>query len=553
VTATPEREQVDPAGFATVARNSMAVASWVLVSRVTGFARIATIAAVLGPTYLGNTFQAINQLPNLIIYNLLMGSLFVSLLVPSLVRHVDARDPRGVERVAGALLGMLTLAFLVVAIVGVLAGPLLLRLFALGVRDPAAALAQRRVGWLFLVLLMPQVILYGVATTAIAVMNAHRRFVLASAAPALENLGVIATMVMYGALFGTGTSIERVTLAQVLVLGLGATAAVALHAAAQWWGARRLGVRLLPRAGWRDAEVRQLIGRAVPSLGYAGVRSLRLFAVLVVANGVPGGVIAFQLGLNFLALPLAVGALPVAVAVLPELARLHLAGRLHQFRHQVVRAMALAHFLTVPAAVAFVVLAGRLAHAVSFGEMAAASGMSLIAAALIGLSPSVIGDARFEVALQASYARHDARSPFYSQALCTAIALAGMFVAFMLPPGAGVLLVLGLAISASSLAAGWHLSHRLMRRLPEGSERATPGVLRALAGAGLMVGPVYLATRAISTSSGGRLSSLAGLLAACLVGITVYVALQRLWRSPELRTLLGAVRAGGIRVRGDAC
>jgi hypothetical protein len=37
------------------------------------------------------------------------------------------------------------------------------------------------------------------------------------------------------------------------------------------------------------------------------------------------------------------------------------------------------------------------------------------------------------------------------------------------------------------------------------------------------------------------------------VGITVYVAPQRLWRSPELRTLLGAMRAGGIRVRENAC
>jgi putative peptidoglycan lipid II flippase len=553
VTGTAEHDRVDPAGFSAVARNSMSVAFWVLVSRVTGFARIATIAAVLGPTYLGNTFQAINQLPNLIIYDLLMGSLFVSLLVPSLVRHVDARDPRGVERVAGAFLGMVTLAFLAVAIVGIVAGPLLLRLFALGVRDPSAALAQQRVGWLLLVVLMPQVLLYGVATTAIAVMNAHGRFVLASAAPALENLGVIATMVVYGALFRTGTSVERVTVGQVLVLGVGATAAVALHAAAQWWGARRLGVRLLPRAGWRDTEVRQLVGRAVPSLGYAGVRSLRLFAVLVVANSVPGGVIAFQLALNFLALPLAVGARPVGVALLPELARLHVERRLHQLRHEVVRAMALAHFLIVPAAVAYLVLAGQLAHAVSFGEMAAASGVALTTAALVGLAPSVVGDARFDVALQASYARHDARSPFYSQALCTAIAVAGMLVVFTLPPGALVLLGLGLAVSVSSLVAGWHLSHRLMRRLPEGRERATPGVLRAFAGAALMAGPVYLATRVVPTSSGGHLSSLAGLLAAGLVGIAVYAAVQLLWRSPELRTLLGAVRTRAQMARGAPC
>ena len=77
---------------ASVPRNSITVSAWTLVSRVTGFARVAVIAAVLGPTYFGNTFQAINQLPNLIIYGLLMGSLFSSLLVPSLAVLLGERN-----------------------------------------------------------------------------------------------------------------------------------------------------------------------------------------------------------------------------------------------------------------------------------------------------------------------------------------------------------------------------------------------------------------------------------------------------------------------------
>src|SRR3982751_6644552 len=85
-----------------LARTSLPIALWTLLSRVTGFARIAVTAAVLGPTYLGNTFQAVNSLPNTIVYQLLMGSLFVSLLVPSLVPHADAGRPQVVERIIGA-------------------------------------------------------------------------------------------------------------------------------------------------------------------------------------------------------------------------------------------------------------------------------------------------------------------------------------------------------------------------------------------------------------------------------------------------------------------
>ena len=528
---------------ASVPRNSITVSAWTLVSRVTGFARVAVIAAVLGPTYFGNTFQAINQLPNLIFYGLLMGSLFSSLLVPSLVHHVDARDRDGLERVAGAFLGLVTLAFVAVAVFGAVAGPLLLRLFVVGVQDPSIAAAQREVGWLLLVMVLPQVLLYGLACTAAAVMNAHRRFALASAAPALENLGTIATLGASAWLFGTGTAVERVPPGQLLLLGIGSTAAVAVHAGAQWLGAWRLGVRLLPRAGWRDPEVRRLIQRLLPSLGYGWLNMLRWFAVLVAANRVPGGVVAFQLALNFYYLPVVLGAQPVALALLPELSRLFQRHDLRRFRDELTRGFALASFLITPAAVAYLVLAVPLARIAAFGEMATASAVTLLAVGLASLAPGVVGESQFLVELQGAYARHDARSPVRSMALCASLTLAGTVVGLAVPAGAGVLLVLGLAYSAGSLAGGADLWRRVQRRLPPSSERATPAVLRALAGSTLMAGPAYLAAAAAASWAQGRLGTVVQLAVAGVVGAGLYLAVQRLWRSPELGSLIGAMRA----------
>ncbi len=72
--------------------DSLSVAIWTIVSRLTGVLRGITIAAVLGVTYFANTYQFTNSLPNLIFYGLLAGSLFSSLLVPALVGHVDSGD-----------------------------------------------------------------------------------------------------------------------------------------------------------------------------------------------------------------------------------------------------------------------------------------------------------------------------------------------------------------------------------------------------------------------------------------------------------------------------
>lgn len=548
-------EGPDPDGVAShteehaLAGNSIAVAGWTLVSRVTGFLRVATVAAVLGPTFFGNTFQAINVLPNLT-FEFLTGAVLVSLLVPPLVRCVDRGDRHAVERIAGGFLGVALLGFGLIAVLAVVAGPLLLRVLLLGVADPAVAEQQQRVGMVLVVLFAPQIILYGLAATGAAVMNAHDRFALAAAAPAFESLGVIITLVVYAFAYGTGPGLDA-GVAELLLLGLGTTAAVGLHAAAQLWGARRVGVRLVPRAGWRDPEVRQIIRRAVPSLGYGGLNALRTFGVLVVANRVPGGVVAFQLALNFFHLPVAVCARPVAVAVLPALSRLHHDGRMGRFRDELTRAVGLAAFLVVPAAAAYAALAFPLARAAAFGEMATPAGITMIAVSLGALAAGLLGEGAFVVATHASYARHNARTPLRSMALRTLVTLAGIVVAFTLVEGTAVLVVLGLALSAGNLASAWHLGRHLHRTLPPGQERVLPPLLRAGGAAGLMVVPALLVATTLPDVLGGRWQHAVAVLAAAAVGLITYIAVHKALRSPELAALQGGLPSA-LQRRHDA-
>ena len=74
-------ERPEQEGSSALVRNSLTGSVWTLISRMTGLVRIVVVGAVLGATYLGNTYQAINSLPNLIYYQLLAGSLFAVPLV----------------------------------------------------------------------------------------------------------------------------------------------------------------------------------------------------------------------------------------------------------------------------------------------------------------------------------------------------------------------------------------------------------------------------------------------------------------------------------------
>ncbi|HYU66837.1 MAG TPA: lipid II flippase MurJ, partial [Jatrophihabitantaceae bacterium] len=114
------------------AGDSITLAAWTLVSRATGVFKIAAIGAVLGPTFFGNAYQFTNALPNLIYFGFLAGSMFSSLLVPALVRHIDAGDREASERVVGGFLGLTLVALLAVLPLAILLGPLVLKVATLG-------------------------------------------------------------------------------------------------------------------------------------------------------------------------------------------------------------------------------------------------------------------------------------------------------------------------------------------------------------------------------------------------------------------------------------
>jgi putative peptidoglycan lipid II flippase len=527
-----------------LAGDSLTVARWTLVSRITGFGRVIVIAAVLGPTFFANLYVATNLLPNMM-FELLVGPLFTSLLVPALTRRLDQGDRDGAARVAGGFLGIVLTVFALITAAVILLGPLVVGVLTAGVNDPEVVASQRRVGWLLLALLVPQVLLYGSIGVAVAVQHAHGRFALPSAASAVENLGVIATLGAVALLHGTGTPLDEVSLSQVLLLGLGTTAAVALHAGLQWWGARRAGTTLVPERGWREPHVLEVVRLAVPSMGYAGANALRRFGILVVAGSIPGGVVAFDLATNFYNLPVALAGRPVAAATLPRLSRLHEQGDGVAFHDTWLQGARLTTFLTIPAAVGYLVLAGPLSRLVSFGAMGSETGMQLVATSLAALAVGTVGESSLILSTQTSYAMRDARSPLRAVTLRVLLAAVGMGLALTLVTGPAVLLLLGLTISFTDVVAATYLSATIRRRLPPATVPLGRPLLRTLLAAALMGLPAWLVSQwLILADVGPRQGALLSVVTGSLVGALSFGLLHYFARSDEFQLLAAALGRG---------
>lgn len=520
---------------AGAARDTMTVAIWTMISRVTGLARVIVIGAVLGPTFFGNSYQLTNVLPNLVFYGFLAGSLLSSLLVPALVRHIDAGAGDETERVAGGFLGVEWLLLAVVAPVVVLAVPLLL--------------PHGQSVLVLAVLAMPQVFCYAMVASATAVMYARRRYLLAAAAPALENLGVIAVLLVAGQLYA-GAASGSVPTGAVLLIGGGSTLAVVMHAAVQWWGARRCGVTLAPSAGWRDEEVRQVARRAVLSMAQAGLLAAQILLMLAVAGQVAGGTVALQMSLSFYHLPLAIAAAPVALALLPRLSRMIAVDEATDFADAYRRAMGLALFLVVPAAVGYLVLAVPLANVVAVGQMSSTIGVAMVSGSLSALALGLVGETLFVISTQAAYARGDARTPLLSMVVQGIVCLALVVPSGFLVDGRALVTVLGGAFGVASVVGGIHLSCRVHAALAPTTSRLWLSVARTVGASAAMAGVAWAAAAVSTATLDGTAGWLTASAAGTVAGATMYVAAHRLLGSEELTWLLEGAR-GSRSVAGS--
>jgi murein biosynthesis integral membrane protein MurJ len=513
---------------------TLGVAAWTLVSRVTGLARVAVAGATLGPTFFANIFLATNTVPNLT-YNLMAGTLLAALFVPTLVRALEQEDPDRARAVAQGLLGVVLVGFSAAGVAVLALGPFIVHLLTLGIGDGATAAQARGQAWTLLLLVVPQIVLYGVAAVGVAAQNAQRRFALAAAAPAAENIGLVVTLVGAAYWFGAGIDTNAVTRGHIVFLGVGSTLAVAAHAGLQLLGAARAGLPLWPAWGWRDPAVRDLARRLIPTLGTAIIEAGRMFVLVVAAGTVPGGVVALQIGINFYNLPLALGSRAIGTVLMPRLSSEVAGGETGAFGRTYSRALAQAWFVAVPASIALVLLAQPIAAALSFGQLDRGGGADLLTASIAGFGIALVGAATYEIARQGSYARLDARSPLAAGIVQMIVVLPVVSVVVFAFDGVAILFLLGLAVTAGDLVRAVLVDRAVRRGVPIWTRPPWMSLAWHVVVSALTILPATVLTHVVMTVVGGQAGAAAGVVLGCAAGLVGYILLQTQLGAPELR------------------
>ena len=443
-------------------KNTAIVGGMTLVSRVLGLARDIVLAR-FGATAGMDAFFVAFKIPNFL-RRLFAEGAFAQAFVPVLAEYKERRSPEAVQelisRVAGTLLGILSL----VAVVGVLASPVLITVFAPGFLYREGAQFDLATGMLRMT--FPYILFVSLVAFAAGVLNTFGRFAVASFAPVWLNIVLISAALLVAPRLAQG---EMALAGAVFIAGI-------VQLLFLLPSLRR--IRCLPRPRWgiRDSGVRRIMKLMVPGIIGSSAAQINLLVDTMLASFlVTGSVTWLFYSDRLMEFPLGVFAIALSTVILPSLSRSHANGADEEFSATLDWGLRGILLIGIPSAVGLIVLARPiLATLFQHGDFTAAdvdmAGLSLMAYA-IGLPGFML----IKVLAPAFYSRKDPRTPVRIAiiALGVTLVLNLSFVLGMLRlgiPGAHA----GLAL-ATSLGA-WVNAGLLFRHLyREGIYRPVPG------------------------------------------------------------------------------
>ncbi len=383
----------DAEGGTGTAGQSAIMAAGSLVSRLIGFVRNALIGMTLGAG-IGDAYTSAQFLPGQI-YELLLGGILSSVLVPLLVRRRKA-DPDGGQAYTQKLLTFAVVGLGIATLLMVAAAPLITAIQATKGSDEYQHLVT-----LFAYLILPIIFFTGLSALIGAVLNVRGHFAAPMWAPILNNVVVIATCGVFIMVFGTakGLAPEDMTPGRILLIGGGTLLGMVAQAAGLLPALRRVGFAWKWRWDPRGLGLREIGKLAGWMLCYVAANQIAVFVVVNMLNGVAdngsnAGVLIFN---NvFLLTMMAHGIIGVSVmtALLPKMSAAAAEGRYADVSSDLSRGIRLTATALAPIAVIYGVLAAPIAVTLFQGgaftsQMASATAGVLVVAAFAVLPLSI--------------------------------------------------------------------------------------------------------------------------------------------------------------------
>ncbi|MEO0365684.1 MAG: murein biosynthesis integral membrane protein MurJ [Pseudomonadota bacterium] len=388
------------------------VGSMTLISRFLGLARDMVFTRLFGADWLMDAFIVANRIPNTLRRFFAEGALSQAFIpVLGQVKERDGDD--AVKTLAAKVTGTLGTVVLAITVVGVLAAPLLVLIFAPGfARDDATfSLATVMLRFTF-----PYILFISLTSVCSSLLNTYNRFAAPAFTPVLLNVVLILAAVFLAPQF------ERPTLA----LAIGVFVGGFVQLLFQLPFLARIRLLVWPTWAWRDPHVQKIVALMLPAILGSSVAQINLiinniFATLL-GEGRPAWLYFSDRLMEF---PLGVFGIALATVILPSLTRSFSNDDPVVFSATLDWSLRLVFLIAIPATLGLGLLAGPLVVTIFYGGQFTQFDVEMARASLWAFSGGLLAFISIKVLAPGFFARQDTRTPVKAALVALVVNLVG--------------------------------------------------------------------------------------------------------------------------------
>ena len=314
-----------------------------MISRVFGLLRDVVFARFFGASIGFDIFIVAFRIPNFLRRVFAEGG-FSLAFVPVLSEYKEQRGEREVKALIDETAATLGLTLLLVTIIGVIAAPLLIWIFAPGFTDEPS---KQELTARLLRITFPYLLFISLTAFAGGILNTYKRFAVPSFTPVLLNLSLIVSAVWLAPYFSE----------PIEALAWGVFFAGIIQLMFQLPFLRQIGLFPVPQFG-RDKEgVSRILKLMLPTLFAVSITQINLLVDTVIASFLQTGSISWlYYSDRMVELPIGVFGVALSTVILPDLSREYAKGSTEAYCRIMTWAIRLVILISLPAAVGLAIL-----------------------------------------------------------------------------------------------------------------------------------------------------------------------------------------------------
>ncbi|MGJ8563818.1 MAG: murein biosynthesis integral membrane protein MurJ [Alphaproteobacteria bacterium] len=508
-------------------KSTAIISSLTMVSRVLGLVRDIMLAKFLGAGLINDALITATKLPNLFRRMFAEGA-FNAAFIPLYARRIEEDGDVSAANFAGEALAALAFLVALIVVFFQITMPWTLNLIGGGLDKAATGpdgIVPYDLAVLYARVTMPYLFFMSLGALFSGVLNTRNYFAMAAFVPVLLNLVWISILAIMSQ---ASWSLE--TLA--LYLSIGMTASGFLQAGFLVWGIRRAGIEIRFFRPRMTPGVKRLFTLGLPGMIAAGITHINLMVSHFISTFQEGAPSWLYYSDRLYQLPLGIIGIAMGIALLPALSRRLRAGDEIGAVTSMNRAVEIAAYLTLPAAVALAVMPDFLVGGLFERGEFSAFDTEQTAKALLMFAFGLPAFVLLKILTPAFFARENTRTPMIYAGISAVINLAFGAALFVTVGFFGLALATSIAAWGNVLCLAFILRRdghfkadvRLLKRLP-----------RIGASAGFMgIALWFLSARAELLLTGSILRNYSLLLAVCAAGFFVYLVFAFIFRAVEL-------------------